>query len=113
MLERARISDEFYEYRQLYGKPFDTISGGLGEQIMGTDFCVRGALPVKHRISLNAKRHPRGGTGVAQCVDLFQQLRGEVANQADGARVALAHNVGGPTAVAAVTILEGPDGYGR
>ena len=26
----------------------------------------------------------------------------------DGARVALAHNIGGPTAVSAVTILEGP-----
>jgi acetyl-CoA C-acetyltransferase len=25
----------------------------------------------------------------------------------DGARVALAHNIGGPTAVSAVTILEG------
>ena len=31
-------------------------------------------------------------------------------NQVDGARKGLAHNVGGPTAVAAVTILEGPGG---
>jgi hypothetical protein len=37
----------------------------------------------------------------------FAQLRGEAANQVDGARVALAHNIGGPTAVSAVTILEG------
>lgn len=35
------------------------------------------------------------------------QLRGEAVNQVDGARVRLAHNVGGPTAVAAVTNLEG------
>jgi hypothetical protein len=48
-----------------------------------------------------------GATGVAQCVELFAQLRGEAANQVDGARVALAHNIGGPTAVSAVTILEG------
>jgi acetyl-CoA C-acetyltransferase len=40
-------------------------------------------------------------------VELFAQLRGEAANQVDGARVALAHNIGGPTAVSAVTILEG------
>jgi acetyl-CoA C-acetyltransferase len=26
----------------------------------------------------------------------------------DGARIALAHNVGGPTAVSAITLLEGP-----
>jgi acetyl-CoA C-acetyltransferase len=37
--------------------------------------------------------------GVAQCVELFEQLRGTAANQVDGARVGLAHNIGGPTAV--------------
>jgi acetyl-CoA C-acetyltransferase len=45
---------------------------------------------------------------VAQCVELFEQLRGQAANQVDGARIGLAHNVGGPTAVSAVTVLEGP-----
>ena len=53
------------------------------------------------------KGHPPRATRVAQCVELFAQLRGEAANQVDGARVALAHNIGGPTAVSAVTILEG------
>ena len=38
---------------------------------------------------------------------LFEQLRGTASNQIDGARWGLAHNVGGPTAVSAVTILEG------
>jgi hypothetical protein len=56
---------------------------------------------------LNAKGHPPGATGVAQCVELFEQLRGTAANQVDGARIGLAHNIGGPTAVSAVTILEG------
>jgi acetyl-CoA acetyltransferase len=51
-----------------------------------------------------------GATGVAQCVELFQQLRGEAVDQVDGARIALAHNIGGPTAVPAVTILEGSGG---
>jgi acetyl-CoA C-acetyltransferase len=41
-------------------------------------------------------------------VELFEQLRGSAANQVDGARIGLAHNVGGPTAVSAVTLLEGP-----
>jgi acetyl-CoA acetyltransferase len=51
------------------------------------------------------KGHPPGATGVAQCVELFEQLRGRASNQVDGARWALAHNVGGPPAVSAVTIL--------
>ena len=38
-------------------------------------------------------------------VELFEQLRGESTNQVDGARIGLAHNIGGPTAVSAVTIL--------
>ena len=69
---------------------------------------VGGALPVNPSGGLKAKGHPPGATGVARCVELFAQLRGEAVNQVDGARVALAHNIGGPTAVSAVTILEGP-----
>lgn len=69
---------------------------------------IGGRLPVNPSGGLKAKGHPPGATGVAQCVELFEQLRGEAINQVDGARWALAQNVGGPTAVAAVTILEGP-----
>lgn len=69
---------------------------------------MEGRLPVNPSGGLKAKGHPPGATGVAQCVELYEQLRGEAANQVDGAHWALAHNVGGPTAVAAVTVLEGP-----
>ncbi len=71
---------------------------------------VGGSLPVNPSGGLNTKGHPPGATGVAQCVELFEQLRGDAANQVDGARIGLAHNVGGPTAVAAVTILEAARG---
>ena len=73
---------------------------------------VGGALPVNPSGGLKAKGHPPGATGVAQCVELFGQLRGEAPNQVDGARVGLAHDLGGPTAVSAVTILEGPGNGG-
>lgn len=69
---------------------------------------VGGALPVNPSVGLKAKGHTAGATGVAQCVEPFTPLRGEAVNQVDGARVALAHNIGGPTAVSAVSILEGP-----
>jgi acetyl-CoA C-acetyltransferase len=71
---------------------------------------VGGRLPVNPSGGLKAKGHPPGATGVAQCVELFDQLRGESTNQVDGARVALAQNIGGPTAVAAVTILSSERG---
>ena len=65
-----------------------------------------GSLVVNPSGGLKAKGHPPGATGVAQCVELFEQLRGEADNQVSGARWGLAHNVGGPTAVSAVTVLE-------
>ncbi|MGY0499527.1 thiolase C-terminal domain-containing protein [Nocardia sp. FBN12] len=69
---------------------------------------VGGALPVNPSGGLKTKGHPPGATGIAQCVELFEQLRGTAVNQVDGARIGLAHNLGGPTAVSAITILEGP-----
>jgi len=73
---------------------------------------IGGAMPVNPSGGLKCKGHPPGATGVAQCVELFEQLRGAAVNQVDGARIGLAHNIGGPTAVSAVTILEGPGGDG-
>ena len=69
------------------------------------DTSVGGRIPVNPSGGLKAKGHPPGATGVAQCFELFEQLRGEASNQVEGAKLALAHNIGGPTAVSAVTIL--------
>jgi acetyl-CoA C-acetyltransferase len=66
-----------------------------------------GRLPVNPSGGLKSKGHPPGATGLAQCTELFEQLRGEARNQVEGARWGLAHNLGGPTAVSAITILEG------
>ncbi len=73
---------------------------------------VGGALPVNPSGGLKCKGHPPGATGVGQCVELFEQLRGTAVNQVDGARIGLAHNIGGPTAVSAVTIVERGGGDG-
>ena len=73
---------------------------------------VEGSRDVKTRCDLNAKGHPLGATGVAQCFELFQQLRGDAVTQVDGARLRLAHQFGDLIAVPAVTILEGPRGNG-
>ncbi len=50
---------------------------------------VGGRLPVNPSGGLKAKGHPPGATGIAQCVELFEQLRGESTNQVDGKRARL------------------------
>lgn len=50
--------------------------------------------------------HPIGATGVKQLVELVEQLRGRAGKrQVNGAKVGLAHNVGGTGATAVVHIL--------
>ena len=44
---------------------------------------------------LLSKGHPLGATGLAQCFELVNQLRGNVgARQVEGARTGLQHNLG-------------------
>ncbi len=78
---------------------------GAAKLVEAGETSVGGRIPVNPSGGLKAKGHPPGATGVAQCYELWEQLRGDACNQVDGARWALAHNVGGPTAVSAVTIL--------
>jgi acetyl-CoA acetyltransferase len=54
---------------------------------------------------LKAKGHPLGATGAGQAVEVFEQLTGHAgARQAQGAEVALTHNVGGSGATCAVHV---------
>jgi acetyl-CoA C-acetyltransferase len=54
---------------------------------------------------LKAKGHPVGATGIAQLVELVDQLRGKASNQVENAEIGLAHNVGGTGGSAVITIL--------
>lgn len=57
---------------------------------------IRGAMPVNVSGGLVGRGHAVGASGVAQIVDLTQQLRGEAGpRQVEGARVALAQIGGG------------------
>ena len=57
---------------------------------------IGGAKPVNTSGGLMRKGHPIGATGLAQIVELTEQLRGEAgARQVAGAKVALAENGGG------------------
>lgn len=55
-----------------------------------------GGTPVNPSGGLLSRGHPLGASGLAQIVELTRQLRGQAgARQVDGARVALAHIMGG------------------
>ena len=66
-----------------------------------------GRIPVNTSGGLKSKGHPVGATGVAQIVEVTQQLRGDAGErQVHDAHVGLTHNVGGSGATCVVHILE-------
>jgi len=66
-----------------------------------------GRLPVNVSGGLKARGHPVGATGAAMVAELFWQLSGRAGpRQVDGARVGLAHNIGGYGNNTVVTLLE-------
>ncbi len=70
--------------------------GGGGEFVESGKSAIDGEVAVSPSGGLLAKGHPLGATGVAQVAEMFWQLRDEAGGyQVDGARVGLAHTVGG------------------
>lgn len=60
---------------------------------------LKGRLPVNPSGGLLSKGHPLSATGVAQIAEIVWQLRGQAgANQIAGARIGLAHTLGGEVA---------------
>jgi len=71
---------------------------------------IGGRIPVNTSGGLKGKGHPVGATGIAQVVEIVQQLRGEAGKrQVDGAEIGLAHNVGGSGGTAVVHVLRRGD----
>ena len=65
-----------------------------------------GKIPINPSGGLKAKGHPVGATGVAQVVEVVEQLRGQAGKrQVKGAKVGLTQNMGGSGASSAVHIL--------
>ena len=83
---------------------------GAAKLVEAGETTIGGRIPVNPSGGLKAKGHPPGATGVAQCYEIFEQLRGTANLQVDGARWGLAHNIGGPTAVSAITVLSSEKG---
>jgi acetyl-CoA acetyltransferase len=69
--------------------------GGAEKFVLDGDNTYGGAFVTNPSGGLLSKGHPLGATGLAQCTELVQQLRGTAEKrQVEGARLALAHNLG-------------------
>ena len=82
--------------------------GAAGRLIDSGATALGGRIPVNVSGGLLSKGHPIGATGVANMVEVVEQLRGEVgARQVAGARIGLTHVLGfGVGAAAGVHIFE-------
>ena len=69
--------------------------GGAEKFIEDGDNTYGGKIVTNPSGGLLSKGHPLGATGLAQCTELVQQLRGQAGpRQVDHARLALQHNLG-------------------
>jgi len=116
--EMARVKPEDVDVAEVHD--CFTITEVINYEDMG--FCKRGEggrfvedgqtylggkIPVNVDGGLLAKGHPVGATGASQIRTIVQQLRGEAGKtQVKGAKVGLAHNLGGIGMYCAVTVLK-------
>jgi acetyl-CoA C-acetyltransferase len=87
-------------------------AGGAGGLVEAGETQITGRIPVNPSGGLLAKGHPIGATGVAQMVELYEQLREDAGARQVKLRTgfALQHNVGGYSAgVSVVTLLSRED----
>jgi acetyl-CoA C-acetyltransferase len=71
---------------------------------------VGGKIPVNTSGGLKARGNPLGATGVAQAVEVVNQLRGDAdKRQVSGAKTALTHTLGGTGSTVVVNIFERGD----
>jgi acetyl-CoA acetyltransferase len=69
--------------------------GGAEKFVRDGDNTYDGQVVTNPSGGLLSKGHPLGATGLAQCTELVQQLRGQAdKRQVEGARWALQHNLG-------------------
>jgi len=82
--------------------------GRSGEAVSGGETRLGGRIPINTSGGLKAKGHPVGASGVAQIIEVVEQLRGSAGDrQVEGARIGLTQNMGGSGASCVVHILEG------
>jgi acetyl-CoA acetyltransferase len=95
-LDVIELHDCFAQNELLSYEALDLCPAGGAEQfVCDGDNTYGGKVVTNPSGGLLSKGHPLGATGLAQCTELVQQLRGTAdRRQVDGARLALQHNLG-------------------
>lgn len=95
-IDVIELHDCFAQNELLSYEALGLCAEGEGEKLVNDgDNTYGGKWVVNPSGGLLSKGHPLGATGLAQCYELTQQLRGNAdERQVDGAKIALAHNVG-------------------
>lgn len=95
-IDVIELHDCFAQNELLTYEALGLCAEGEGEKLVNDgDNTYGGEWVVNPSGGLLSKGHPLGATGLAQCYELTQQLRGAAGErQVEGAKVALAHNVG-------------------
>ena len=106
-IQLAEVHDNFTISEILAIEDLGFFPKGAGGKATADGQTVLGSkLAVNTSGGLKARGDPIGATGIAQVVELVNQLRGEAGKrQVAGAERALAHNVGGTGATAVVHVL--------
>ncbi len=84
------------------------VERGRGSQaVRDGETALGGRLPVNTSGGLKSKGHPVGATGIAQVIEIYQQLRGEAGDrQVADAHCGMTQNMGGSGASSVVHIFE-------
>ena len=82
--------------------------GKSGPAVTDGMTALGGKIPINTSGGLKAKGHPVGATGVAQIIEIVEQLRGTAGErQVKNARIGMAQNMGGSGGSCVIHILEG------
>jgi acetyl-CoA C-acetyltransferase len=85
---------------------FDKGCGGSSVE-EGLTSLETGKIPINTSGGLKSKGHPVGATGIAQIIELYEQLQGKAgARQVKNAHIGMAQNMGGSGASCVIHILE-------
>jgi acetyl-CoA C-acetyltransferase len=104
----AELHDMFtiLEFLQMEALGFAE-QGRAWEHVEDGHTAIDGDLPVNTSGGLKSKGHPLGASGVAQAVEVYEQVLGEAGDRQVDAERGLACNVGGFGNCVVTTILEG------
>jgi len=106
-IDLAEVHDCFTIAEIMAIEDLDFCKKGEGGKVTQEgETAIGGRISVNTSGGLKGKGHPVGATGIAQAVEIVQQLRGEAGKrQVNDAEVGLAHNVGGSGGTAVVHIF--------